>query len=59
MYPYELYNQPEPKKTRLTVGAEYKLNKNHEIALYYCHQNKADEDSEDKHVVGATYQIKF
>ncbi len=46
-------------KTRWTVGTEYKINKRHGLDVFYRYQNRADDDEQDGHVVGAGYQFKF
>lgn len=49
------------QKTRYTVGTNYKLNKHHNINIYYRYQsvNNNDDDEPDIHVLGLGYTYKF
>lgn len=47
-------------KTRLTVGAEWKIQKKHVISLAYIYQNGHDDDDDDDiHVIDLGYKFKF
>lgn len=47
------------KKTRWTVGTEYKINKKHSFDLYYRYQDHEDDDETNGHVLGVGYKFKF
>lgn len=47
------------KKTRWTVGTEYKVNKKHSFDLYYRYQDHEDDDETNGHVLGIGYKFKF
>lgn len=58
----EIYNAWNLQKTRYTVGAEWKISKQHSVELYYRYQdvNNDDEDNEgNSHILGVGYQFKF
>ena len=46
-------------KQRLTVGADYKIKKKHTLSLAYIHENGADDDSGNMHVISVGYKFKF
>lgn len=59
----ELYNAWSVEKVKYTVGANWKLNKQHTLGLYYRYQDvRAEEDEFDKvnsHILGVEYKFKF
>ena len=55
----ELFNAWSLQKTRYTLGADWKLNKKHEIGAYYRYQNVNDDDEPNGHVLGLSYKFKF
>ncbi len=58
----EIYNSMAIERTRLTVGAEYKLAKKHVFEIYYRYQNDnehADETDKNTHFIGLGYNFKF
>ncbi len=61
---YELSNNLEEAmkldKTRLTVGADWKINKKHSLSLGYIWQDGADDDGNNNiHVIDIGYKFKF
>lgn len=61
---YELSNdlssQLELKKTRLSVGADWKISKKHVLSLGYIYQDGIDDDSNGNiHVIDIGYKFKF
>lgn len=61
---YELSNdmsqQFELKKTRLSVGTDWKISKKHVLSLGYVYQNGIDDDSSNNiHVIDVGYKFKF
>ena len=59
----EVYNELDNAfaydKIRYTAGAEYKINKNHKLKLYYRYQDYADIDEVSGHVLGVGYAFEF
>lgn len=58
----ELFNAWALQKTRYTVGAEWKIKKQHTIGLRYCYQSVNDGDDDNdvgEHVLGINYKYKF
>ena len=59
----EVYNQLDNSfaydKIRYTIGAEYKINKEHKLTLYYRCQDYADMDEVINHVLGVGYAFEF
>ena len=57
----EFYNSLRLDKTRLQLGADYKIKKKHTLSLFYRYQIvNDDEDSETNiHMVGLGYSFKF
>lgn len=60
---FEIYNNLSDgfstKKTRWTLGTEYKINKKHSLSLYYRYINKTDDDDNDNHVIGIGYSLRL
>lgn len=61
---YELSNnlgeQMDLDKTRLTVGAEWKITKKHRLDLAYLYEDGYDDDSStNHHVISVGYKFKF
>lgn len=57
----ELFNSWNLTKTRYTVGADWKITKQHGVGLYYRYQDVRDnaENQPDEHIVGVNYKFKF
>lgn len=59
----EIYNDFDGfnlKKTRYTIGGDYKINKKHTIGLYYRYQDFAGDDSDEStQIIGVGYKFKF
>jgi len=55
----ELYNAWSLDKTRYTLGADWKLTKQHVLGAYYRYQNINDDDDPNGHVIGLSYKFKF
>lgn len=59
----EVYNELDNAfaydKIRYTVGAEYKINKEHKLTLYYRYQDYAAVDEVSGHVLGVGYAFEF
>lgn len=59
----ELYNAWNIYKVRYTVGADWKINKQHTLGISYKFQdmrNSSDDDPDpDLHVLGLSYKFKF
>lgn len=59
----EIYNDFDGfnlKKTRYTIGGDYKINKKHSIGLYYRYQDFAGDDSDEStQIIGVGYKFKF
>lgn len=59
----ELFNGWALEKTRLTTGADWKINRQNSIGLYYRFQsvteNDGDDDDTTRHFLGLNYKIKF
>lgn len=59
----EFYHSWAIEKVRYTVGADYKLNKQHSIGAFYRFQNMKNVDDEDydpdMHYLGIGYKFKF
>lgn len=59
----ELYNAWNVEKVRYTLGAEYKLNKQNTLKIYYLFQDRKshddDEPAADLHVLGVSYGVTF
>ena len=60
---FEIYNSLtngfECKKTRYTIGSDYKLNKHNTLSLYYRYINKDDQDEKSGHIIGLGYKFKL
>lgn len=57
----ELFNSWRLTKTRYTIGADWKITKQHGVGLYYRYQDVSDnaENQPDEHIVGVNYKFKF
>jgi len=56
----ELYNAWSIEKTRYTLGADWKLTKQHVLGAYYRYQSINDDDDEPNgHIIGLSYKFKF
>ena len=58
----EFFNTLKLEKTRVQVGADYKIKKKHTLTLYYRYQavnGDEDETETDMHMVGLGYNFKF
>lgn len=59
----EVYNELDNAfaydKIRYTVGADYKINKEHKLTLYYRYQDYAAVDEVSGHVLGLGYAFEF
>lgn len=58
----EINNAWSIEKVRYTVGANWKITKQHSVGLYYRLQHtsaSADEEKANLHIVGAGYKFKF
>ena len=59
----ELYNDFDGfkiKKTRYTIGGDYKIAKKHSIGLYYRYQDfSGSDEGESTHILGVGYKFKF
>ena len=55
----ELYNARGLQKTRYTLGADWKITKQHEIGAFYRYQNVKDDDDPNGHILGLNYTFKF
>ena len=59
----EVYNQLDNAfaydKIRYTVGAEYKINKNNKLKVFYRYQDYADIDEVSGHVLGLGYAFEL
>jgi hypothetical protein len=59
----EFYNSLQEgfdlKKTRYTIGSDYKLNKKNVFSLYYRYIDKSDSDEQSGHVIGVGYKFKL
>ncbi len=57
----ELYNAWSVEKVRYTLGADWKINKQHTIGLYYRFQqyNHLDDGDVNTNIIGASYNFKF
>lgn len=48
------------KKTRYTIGGDYKIAKTHSIGLYYRYQDfSGSDEGESTHILGLGYKFKF
>ncbi|MBQ4344792.1 MAG: DUF2490 domain-containing protein [Muribaculaceae bacterium] len=48
------------KKTRYTIGGDYKIAKKHSIGLYYRYQDfSGSDEGESVHILGVRYKFKF
>lgn len=48
------------KKTRYTIGGDYKIAKKHSIGLYYRYQDfSGSDEGESTHILGLGYKFKF
>ena len=48
------------KKTRYTIGGDYKIAKTHSIGLYYRYQDfSGSDEGESVHILGVGYKFKF
>ena len=55
----EFYNNWSLQKVRYTIGADWKIAKQHEISAFYRYVNDKDEDESNRHVIGLGYTFKF
>ena len=57
----ELYNAWSVEKVRYTIGADWKITKQHAIGLYYRFQqyNHLDDGDVNTNILGASYNFKF
>ena len=56
----DLSKSLELKKTRLSAGAEWKINKKNIVSLGYIYQDGIDDDSNsDMHVLDIGYKFRF
>lgn len=56
----ELYNAWSVEKIRYTLGADWKITKQHSIGLYYRFQQyRHSEDGTNINIIGASYNFKF
>lgn len=59
----EVYNQLDKAfaydKVRYTIGAEYKINKEHKVKAYYRYQDYADIEEVSGHILGLGYAFEF
>lgn len=57
----ELFNAWRLTKVRYTVGADWKLTKQHALSLFYRYQNvnNDDENQPNEHILGVGYTFKF
>ncbi|MBR1542931.1 MAG: DUF2490 domain-containing protein [Bacteroidaceae bacterium] len=55
----ELFNAWSLQKVRYTLGADWKLSKQHEIGAYYRYQHVNDDDEPNGHILGLSYKFKF
>ncbi len=56
----EFYNSMELEKVRYQIGADYKINKQHRLSLFYRYQTVNDDDDEpNRHAIGLQYTFKF
>ncbi len=46
-------------KWKYTVGADYNINKQNRLTLYYRFQTEDDDDEPNGHIVGLGYKVKF
>ena len=55
----ELYNGWKLQKIRYTLGADWKLAKQHTIGAFYRYQSVQDDDDPNRHILGLSYKFKF
>lgn len=57
----EMYHDDDGiKKTRYTIGGDYKIAKKHSIGLYYRYQDfSGSDEGESVHILGVGYKFKF
>lgn len=55
----EFYNSWNLDKVRYTAGLDWEINKHHEVGIYYRYQDEHDDEDEDRHILGLSYQFKF
>lgn len=58
----EFFNDLSLKKTRFSIGTDWKINKKHTLGLSYFYQAFANDDDDDElgtHVISLDYKIKF
>ena len=59
----EMYNAWSVQKMRYTLGADWKITKQHVVGLYYRYQNVRHDDDFDnepnRHILGLGYKFKF
>lgn len=57
----ELFNSWSLTKVRYTLGADWKITKQHGVGIFYRYQNVRDNDENqpDEHILGASYTFKF
>jgi hypothetical protein len=57
----ELYNAWSVETARYTVGADWKIARQHVVGLYYRYQKTYDDDDDEPncHILGVTYKYKF
>lgn len=57
----ELFNAWGLQKVRYTIGADWKISKQHTLGAYYRYQTVNDDDDSEpnRHIIGVSYQIKL
>lgn len=58
----ELFNDMRLDKTRVQLGGDYKITRNHIVGLFYRYQNVNNRNGDNEpnmHMLGLTYKFKF
>ena len=56
----ELFNSMSLDKVRYNIGADWKINKNNEVTMFYRYQTVNGDDYEvNAHLIGLEYAVKF
>ena len=56
----ELFNAMAFQKVRYNIGADWKINKQNEVTMFYRYQKVKSDDSEGNiHLIGLEYKVKF
>ncbi len=57
----EMYNSWNIEKSKYTAGADWNINGQHKLGIYYQYQNVNDDydDEADRHIIGISYNFKF